>query len=151
MTYYFEGVFVVVLGKYKSLLTATIAMAAYLVAGQAMAVIVSPSIPLAHQNTDQLLQSCLEQMLASDTLASDGCAFIPEDQDGPLRIQVNVPAEGGGCTDPASTSSTSSSSVVMVIQSAVAYLWGGLLQTGLPREEGLILPTGPPFQLLRPA
>lgn len=143
-----------VLGRAR-LLTGIILFAAALAASNAMAVIVAPSQFSGIASPSQALLS----LCASDSCG--GCdadsACVPPT--GPEDRSQQQPGQLGkfladATTTGAGTSTSSpagSGAAAAAILNQIAHVELGSLEASLPRDPTIILPSGPPFELLRPA
>ncbi len=140
-------------GKLRPILAMIVVLAAALVADEARAGIVaidSPASP--DRGGDAILQSSFDDLFSAGASASRPLLPGSDDREDPTpRVEPRTPDGGGLSCDPASISPTGSSSVAAAIPSHSAHLSDASLETTLPREATVMLTTGPPFELLRPA
>jgi hypothetical protein len=140
-------------GNMKALTTIAIGLVAALAAQQAMAVIVEPGSPCSQERIgDELLQSSFDQLFAAGASGANSSYPASEDSEDQVpHAQPGTFADGNWSCDPASVSGTSSGCSLAAIANNLVHLPDASLQSSLPREAVIVLATGPPFELLRPA
>ena len=110
-------------------------------------------------STDALLESLATQLVSSAEMAGPGTATSPspapseENEDEPPAFRLPeglLPAPATGCQSNSVSQSSGSGSSGAALASRISDLPPPRLWAALPSEGKTILPTGPPFELLRP-
>jgi len=100
---------------------------------------------------DELLHAIV--LAAAETFSTSPCSDLPEEPDKPPSVQYRdgiLPGTAGGCQSNSVSPTNGPGSSTGAIAGTVHNLPDPPLQTPLAREGRPILPTGPPFELLRP-
>lgn len=143
------------MAKIKNLLTGGLALVVVLVAGQALAAVAwSNSFAGALGEASTLGQGRFDGLAESLDLAGPLHSTSTGPVQDPLPLfRVHRPSQDAGWGgEPASLSlSNASGPGGALLPNRAAYLPDPLLSTSLPSEPTLVLPTGPPFELIRPA
>ena len=138
----------------RFLLSGLLALAAVLVAGQALAGIVVPeSSAASNGGCDPLGHSRFDGLLDSFDRAAPLCSTSPTqgEEPAPFLSPYRFFSDSGWGGDAAPTLSTSSASNGALAPHRSVYLPDPSLATSLAGEGAIIFSTGPPFELLRPA
>ena len=121
--------------------------------------VVGEATPSLEGHPDNLLQSLASQLLASAEMAGPAAPTSPnpapseENENDPPAFRVLeglLPAPAAGCPSNSVSQLSGSGSTGAALASRICDVPPPGLWVTLPSEAKTILPTGPPFELLRP-
>ena len=146
-------------GNLQKLLAGLVGLFVALASGSAVAAIITPDAFLQLGSEEVLVQPVVEDLLASAECGETAIPAAPQpsapenDRDDPrtpLLMRGLEPAAGTAAGPSFGSHSTGGGPSNSAIAVASTDLPQATLQTALPKEARPYLPTGPPFELLRP-